>query len=383
MRNPYRMIRITHPLLVLLLLLGAHGAALADGSAEETPLQPYGQAVEINPDPAGVFWISDPTAGEIRSLDPASSTMVIYPVGGLPSDARSNGAGKVWWANNAENKVSRLTIASRTIHTWTLPPGFESSRLNQTALDASGGLWLTDLANSFLFYLNPAGTELCHYTLPVIARSDTLLLQDERVWLADTVNGQIGYLDTIQDTFTWWSLPYGSLPSGLALDENNHLWWADPQQGELARLDPGAGVNPVTVYTHPTAGHPTMLAIADGLVWFTDQNRFGVLDPAVAQGEALDIAPYPMAANETCVPLAAPATRTIPSTPGIAEWAETTLTVQPAPPGWRLIALPEGANLQGIAIRGEETWLVDQGRQQVVKATGLLESRLFLPILHR
>lgn len=357
--------------------LSRASSPLAGLSAQETPLDPAGAAYEVNPDSQGILWVSDSAAGEIRRVDPSDGGYTIYHVGGLPSDARSDGAGMLWWADTASGKVGRLTTADGKASLWTIPG---SSGVYGTALDGSGRLWVTDNSLSFLYRLSLSASEVCTYTLPMIAASDYLVAAGSQVWLEDRVNGQIGRLNVNTSTFTWWSLPSGSRPTGLALDGQGNLWWADPLQGELARLAPGS--NRVTRYTQSAVQNPTMLALSDGRVWYTDQTRVGVLDPSLFSGSTLTITPYNQVSPPSCATLAPPSQRTITPATGQAVWASVTYPLLSSRTGWQVFQLPQGATAWGIAAL-ESVWLVDQGRQVLAKLPKETESRVYLPLVLR
>jgi streptogramin lyase len=358
------------PLLVKTVL-----AALA---VQEMPLNPTGLPFEINLDSQGFLWVSDNTSGEIWQVAAADGSYTIYPVGGGPSDARSDGAGSLWWSDSMSGQVGRLDISNGASSTWEIPG---SSGLYGTALDGAGGLWVTDSGLPYLYHLRPTASEVCTYTLPLDGFSNYPLVAGSLVWLGDRENSQILRLDTASQTFTGWQLPAGSRPNGMALDGSGSLWWADTNRGLLGRLNPSPSSNQVITYTQTTLQSPQMLTLADGKVWYSDQNGVGMLDPARFFGTASTITPYTQPGTPKCAQIAAPTTSTITPTPGQASWSDVTYPSLSSPNGWQVFQLPTGASTWGIAAQGEHIWLVDQGRRVLARFSKKIETQIFLPLI--
>ncbi len=364
-------------LLGLTAALGLAAGALALTS-QETPLNQSqtGEAYEINPDPQGILWVSDYGAGEVRRINPADGSFTAYKVGGGPSDARSDGAGDIWWVDAQFNQVGRLPLAGGSASLWEIPG---STGLYGTGLGVSGDIWVTDFVQPYLYHLSPSASELCTYTLPLDGTGDYLLVDEGNIWLGDYQNAQIDRLNVISDTFTTWSLPTGSRPTGMAIDGSGSLWWADTDRGLLASLTPGT--NQIITYTQSLALTPKMLTISDGLVWFSAQDKVGVLNPARAAGRSSTVQPQSQAVAKKCTPLAAPITTPITTSTGQAAWADVTYPSLFSPAGWQVFQLPTGASTWGIAAQGEHIWLVDQGRRVLAKLPKQTESQVFLPLI--
>jgi streptogramin lyase len=373
-----RLFRSLAPILLgfaLALSLAAGALAL---TSQETPLNQsqFAEAYELNPDPQGILWVSDYGAGEVRRVDPADGSYTAYQVGGGPTDARSDGATSLWWVDAQFNQVGRLPLAGGSASLWEVPG---STGLYGTGLGLSGDIWVTDFVQPYLYHLSPSASELCTYTLPLDGTSDYLLVDADEIWLGDYQNAQIDRLNVISDTFTTWSLPTGSRPTGMALDGNGGLWWADTDRGLLASLAPAT--NQVITYTQSLALTPKMLAISDGLVWFSAQDKVGVLDPAQASGRSTTVQPQTQPATKKCASLAAPITTPIATSTGQAVWAAAVYSPQSSAMGWHIYKLPIGSISQGIAAQGEHIWLVDQGRRVLARFSKKIETQVFLPLV--
>jgi streptogramin lyase len=351
-------------------------------TSQETPLNPAGEAYEINPDPGGILWISDYGAGEIRRVDPADGSYSAYVVGGGPSDARSDGAGSLWWVDAQFNQVGRLPLAGGNASLWEIPG---SIGLYGSGLGSNGDIWITDLIQPYLYHLVPSvsSSELCTYTLPADGVSDYLLVDSGQVWLGDWQNNRILRLDVTGGEFTGWDLAAGSRPTGMALDGNGNLWWADPTQGLLARLTPTSGASQIITYTQPALVNPTMLTLVDDKVWYSEPTRVGILDPALAVSQPVNVSSSTYPGTPKCATLADPITTPIASTSGQASWTEASYASVTSPSGWQVFQLPQGASAWGISAQGDYIWLVDQGRQVLAKLPKQTGSQVFLPFVKK
>jgi streptogramin lyase len=367
-------------LLILAVMLALTATTLAAFIAQETPLNPAGQAYELNRDPGGALWVSDYGAGEVRRVDPVNGNYTAYAVGGGPSDARSDGGVHFWWVDAQFNQVGRLPVAGGSASLWSIPG---SIGLYGTGLGTSGDIWVTDLIQPYLYHLTPtiSATELCTYTLPSNGSSDYLLVNGSQIWLGDWQNNRLLRLDVSGEEFTSWQLAAGSRPTGMALDGGGDLWWADPTRGLLAHLIPTPGASQVITYTQPALANPTMLTLVDEKVWFSEPTRVGVLDPARAVGISAPIASATYPGTPSCDPIADPVTTPITATSGQASWTEGNYASVSSPPGWQVFQLPQGASAWGIAASAENIWLVDQGRQRLAKLPKKTETLLYIPLV--
>lgn len=358
----------------LLALFSLTDGARADQPAQETGLNPTGEAYELNLDSQGMLWISDYGAGEIWRVNPPTGSYAIFEVGGRPSDARGDGAGRVWWADFDSNRLGRLSAADGEASIWEIPG---STGLYGTGLDANGNIWATDASEPYLYRLAPASSEVCTYTLPLDGLSEYLVVDGSQIWLGDLVNSQIDRLDTASETFTWWELPAGSYPEGMALDEDGNLWWADPSLGKLARLEPET--NHLITYTQSMVQIPQMISLAGRRVWYTDPGRVGVLDPNLDPGHVISVTQFSQPAIPSCASQLPPITNTVTVTIGQATWTTATYTTLFDQDGWQVFQLPAGSSPWGI-VAGDFVWIVDTGRQVLAR---IGEQRVYLPVILR
>ncbi len=368
--NSRRLLLCLFALIGLLALAGSVQAAL---QAQETPLAADGTAYELNVDSQGVLWVSDVNAGEIRAVNAASGAYTIYPVGGGPSDARSDGAGTTWWADYKSGKLCRLTTGNNQVTAWQIPG---STGLMGTALDESGEVWVSDSNASYLYQLDPMTNELCKYTLPNFGVGEYLLLEQGRIWIGDNINWRIVRLDGT--TLTWWNLPAGSYPRDLAPDGSGRMWWTDLSLNYVGRLDPATGS--IITFTAPYTGTPNMLRVAGDKVWYSQLNPGGVvrLDPAMASGITATVAVSSQAAISTCSTLLPLAPVAITPVSGQASWSGQQYQTVLDQAGWSIYEMPVNAIPWGIAVT-DKIWLVDSGRRVLARVS--VQSFIYLPMI--
>jgi streptogramin lyase len=347
----------------LLSLLAVASPAIASLLAQETDLNPSGTAFELNLDSQGMLWVTDSASGEIWGLDPASGATTVYPVGGGPSDARSNGAGLVWWADFTSNQLGRLSTAENQVDIWEIP---DSSSLYSTALAGDGAVWFTDFLDSNLYKLDPEQNQLCVYSLPDFGLGSYMAMSGQELWLGDYNNGRILKLDTTNDAFTWWQLPGNSYPQGIAVDGEGRVWWADSQLDIVGRLDP-VGLT-YDAFDPPTTQSPQMLALQGSRVWvgLINAGGIGLLNPAAASEQTYPVTTASQLASPNCSELLATIHDTLTPTSSTASWSDQAYLAATDQAGWTIFALPTGAAPWGIVNAGQ-IFAVDQGRQKLVR----------------
>jgi streptogramin lyase len=341
----------------------------------ETPLSPDGTVYDLNLDSQGTLWISDWGAGEIRSFDPATGAYTAYAVGGSPSDARSDGAGAVWWADYFNNQLGRLSTSTDEATAWQIP---NSTTLYSTALDPSGAVWVSDRWASSLYKLDPGTNQLCTYALPDMGVADHLYADGNRLWFGDAQNARMVRLQG--DTFDWWNLPAGSHPRAIRTAGNGQLWWTDPGQSYVGLLDTGQAT--ITTFAPPVSGQPQMLAEFDGKLWYSQQDpgQVVVLDPAVAVNETITATTGTLAVAPACGELQPLDPVTVATTSGEASWTGQCFATTLDEGGWTVYEMPQDSAPWGIAAT-DSVWLVDQYRQVLAALTPTTE--VYLPLLQR
>jgi streptogramin lyase len=345
-------------LAVAALLLTLFGIAGAAGiPANETALNPEGQAWEVNLDSQGTLWVSDLAAGEIWSFNTASGARTIYHVGGAPSDARGDGAGLVWWADFDSGRLSRLSTSTLQVTIWEIP---DSIGLYSTAIDGSGDVWVSDSYEPLLYKLDPDTNQICSYRVPDFALSEYLYADGQAIWFGDTGNQRIVRLQG--SVFDWWDLPAGSYPQDVEPDGDGLVWWTDGVQMVTGRLDPIGDT--ITTFTPPATGTPAMLTLSAGRVWYSQRfpGQVVMLDPLAAKGDTADVTTGSHEVAPACKELLPLAPVTATATSGQASWTGQTYETVLDEKGWTIYNIPTQSAPWGI-VAASKIWLVDQGRQ--------------------
>jgi streptogramin lyase len=356
------------PFLICILLLVALfwlvGVASADLEADETPLnQESGNAYEINADHHGVRWVSDNGAGEVRAYNPATGVYTIYLGMGAPSDARRAANGEVWWVDQQNDQLGRLSPGTNAVTRWDIP----STSPFGTSVDSSGAIWVTDFFQPDLYRFDPDTSQLCTFTYGTIGASDYILAHDGQVWLGDWINDGIHRLEIDTGQLTTWELPFNARPVGLALDNQGHFWWADSDRGELGRLEPGP--ERLTVFDTPTGGTPEMVTSSRGRVWYTDDYSqvLGRLDPQLAAGLSQVISTTETTLTPSCTTISPASSSTVDSSSATVSWSSVSYTTTVDADGWLINELPTDAYPWGITANSGEVWFVDNGRQVLAR----------------
>ena len=427
---PIRYIAAAAGIATMLLLLVAASISLAGGTMyREASLNAQGKALDVNQDATGNLFLSDPGASEIWQLQPATSVYTKYLDLPHPYDARPDGAGNIWWTDWATT-LGRINVLADNVTTWEIEPSQPQQALGGLALDGAGRVWLATYSYYFstgaaLYRFDPQTGQLCEYEWDGGSNSEYVLYDAGHVWLGDQGNQRIIRFDpaAAQDQVKWWSLPpglqvtstrsrnasphsrsqsppppasspyqnreqsalqEGLSPRGLALDADGHLWWADPSAIALASLDPAN--DQVTTYSLPGDSDPVMLTLDGGRVWYTTlSGSVGALDPRTASGSvATATTGSPTTTSASCRSIGMGTIATVSVAQGTLAWG-TPAELAPVLDGggWTIYQLPEGASLYGIAQSSGSLWVVDNGRQQLVRLDAGAPSRTFLPLIIR
>lgn len=336
-------------------------------------LNPAGEAYELNLDGASNLIITDGAVGEIWQVPSATSvtTYTVYHGAYGAVDAHADSAGNLWWVDYG-SVVGRFDITSDEITLWTFTiPG--STTLSGLTIDDSDRVWAVNLFPDgdfpqVLYRIDLPIREVCTYTFS--SRSEYVFHDAGDIWMGDWANDRIGKLDPVSDQYTYWQLPvsYNSWPGGMVMDASGQLWWADHDSGTdaLASLDPATDL--FTAYDLPVGADPQMVAVNGGSVWYTEQisGTVGRLDPAVATGITVTLTTVTSTVTPICDTLGNGVTSQSSRSTASSSWSGFELTVLMEADGWEVFDLPPGGSPWGIAHKFGATWVVDQGRQQLL-----------------
>lgn len=332
--------------------------------AEDMELNPSGTAYEINPDEDGHLWVSDFSGDEIRQINPATGVYTIYQDLNTPSDARSDGSGHIWWSDS-DNRLRRLALGSGLVTTWTLPAGRVPLG---TAVDGDGNVWVTDSTNPLLHRFDPETTELCSYAVPDGGTGNYIVADETDIWLSDYSVSRILRLEAASGEFTMWNLPWSSYVNGIGIDRDGDVWLAESGDHSLL-MQLESPINQLTVYTLPVGIWPEMLVVHEGLVWYSEDNvgTVGALDPVAADGVTSTLVVSSTQVTPSCSILGSGSSAPAVTSSGTVTWTAVVLTNVVDSDGWTVYALPVGSAPWGITVLGRDIFVVDQGRQTLVR----------------
>ena len=100
----------------LFLLLGGLVAGAGPLAVREAPLNPDGEAYEINSDGAGMLLVSDYGADEIRRVNPLTGAYEAFNVP-YPGDARGDASGRIWFTD-AVDVFASLDPTTGALTSW-------------------------------------------------------------------------------------------------------------------------------------------------------------------------------------------------------------------------------------------------------------------------
>jgi hypothetical protein len=264
---------------------------------------------------------------------------------------------------------------------WTLPnSGFPLG----TAVDQAGNIWVTDSVAPLLFRFNPGTTELCSFTVPDDGRGKYIATDGGDIWLSDYYRSRIIRLEPGSNTFTLWDLPWSSFVNGVGIDDGGDIWFAESWNPYLlARFEPQ--IHQLTAYTLPVGYWPEMLAFKANRVWYTEdlEGMVGGLDPKVAEHATMTLPVSSEQVSPTCEGLGPGTTTSAVTSSSTATWTTSVMTNVVDSQGWEIYQLPANSEPFGITVVGDQVFVVDLGRQVLIRATIEDVYNVYVPLVIR
>jgi streptogramin lyase len=357
--KPFARLVLSLTLLILILTQTALAVG-ADLLGQEMDLAEEGVPWEVNLDSQGILWISHTYPSQIWRVDPSVDEVTIYPVEGVPSDARGDSAGHLWWPDLYSNRLSRLSTANNQVTTWEIPG---SAGLYTTSIDGTGKIWVTDFSVSWVYRLDPLTSQVCRYALLDGGLANYIDVNGQDLWLGDSSNARLVRLDTLSGTYTWWQLPDESFPFDVELDVLGQLWWTD--RDFIGVLDPVS--NSFATFPLPPEQYPQVLSPRYGMVWYSFQGGYGVMNPAVAGG-SVDIADrFSQTVSPDCSQVAPTSAGQVTPEKKTISWQSQGYQMVFDQDGWLSYASPPDGSPFGMVAGETNLWLIDQSRAKLAK----------------
>jgi virginiamycin B lyase len=213
-----------------------------------------------------------------------------------PHDVRTDERGFVWYSNFVENFLGRLDPRTGEHVEYAYPvvkPGFPTGSL-ALEQDRDGNWWLATMFQSGLMKFDVASESFRHFPIPPGMNDDmtqqSLLMPrewrvDGKVWTNDVFRGRILRLDVASGQYEAFD-PFAGMkgrqhsPYGMAVDEQNNLYFMDFADEAIGRVDAKTGRS--AIYPTPTPRSRPRRTMVDeqGRVWFAEfaANKIAMFD---------------------------------------------------------------------------------------------------------
>ena len=192
-------------------------------------------------------------------------------------------------------------IPNFALSEWTVPTA--ASQPYGIGVDTNGRVWFTENATNKIARFDPSNNNFTEWnvTTPnsqphnifvkLVTTSNASVTQ---IFFTEFASSKIARFDSSTNNLTEWTLPAGSNPAGIYVDENNDIWFAESGRDIIARLV--TSTSTLTEWTLPgatsTAGTPllkpwgiyvqvvTTPSYSNRFVWFTETlgNKIGRLE---------------------------------------------------------------------------------------------------------
>jgi virginiamycin B lyase len=183
----------------------------------------------------------------------------------IPSAIALAPDGAVWFTLDSSNAIG--WIQGGQIHK--IARGGETIEALGLAVDAAGGVWMTDISGQAIRHLARDGSRDSVGVPGALAQLGRLASgPDGAIWFADSWGNSITRL-TGQELRAYPAAEANAAPFGVAVDKHGTVWATLQIANKLMRIDPDGTVSELDLPTGNAV--PTDIALDDsGGVWFTE-----------------------------------------------------------------------------------------------------------------
>lgn len=295
------------------------------------------------------------SGGAIGSLNTKTNTVTEWASTGIISPQGVTALGSsILFVDQTANTINMLNPKTNTLTTWGVPaPSYGPLSLVAVGTgifftEQSGKIAMLDrYENEITEWAVPGGN---HNPLDIAATED-----GSGIWFSQGSGSQLNVLNLDDNTFQQWTIPGSLLASptvrGIAVSEQDHVFFADGLDSAIGSLDPST--NTITAWITPGFSSPTELQVQELAergsesqepfrVDFTDpaENLVWRLLTALQVGASTTVLPTTTAVTPT-VTLVTPSTSTLTRTSSV-------LT-------------PTVTSVSGVVTGGFEQWVVPTG----------------------
>jgi len=249
---------------------------------------PHGLTVDAK----GHVWFAETAGFHLGELDPATGSIVRYP---MDSSGRSKGRGhspvvdskqNVWFTVIQGDMIGKWDRQTGKSTVWKVPT--QGAAPYGIALDKDDNVWFAEFRRCKIGKFDPRTERFTEYVVPSQPCTIRRLGVDSQgmVWYGDFSNGKIGKIDPTSGKIVQYDIPMPfSEPYDVWADREDAIWISDGGQGgALIRFD--QRTKKFTYYPTPQITDQPKLAITrEGAIWYTPRSSLraavGVLYPNV------------------------------------------------------------------------------------------------------
>jgi streptogramin lyase len=203
-------------------------------------------------------------------------TEFTIPTSGSEPHGISAGAdGNVWFAEEAANKIGRITPAG-SITEFPIPTA--ASRPFYIAQGPDGNVWFTELATQKIGKMTTAGSAVDY---PISPLSDPVGIApgpDHNMWFAESGTDMIGKITT-SGSVSEYPVTSGSHPTFISAGPDGNMWFDEYVANRIGRITTLGSVAEYTTLT--SSSGPSGIATGpDGGMWFAEcaSNKIGRIE---------------------------------------------------------------------------------------------------------
>jgi virginiamycin B lyase len=271
------------------LLLTASGASAAPtGSIRQYPTpSPNSEPTAIAPGPEGSMWFTEQREDKIGRITltgaPINEWTIPTPAG-EPTSITLGPDGNLWFTEEKGDKIGRIT-PSGVISEFPLPPN-----RNPNAITAGPGglIWFTENGEEEnekkehvrvgrIGRISTAGGVPSETIIPTSTGEPMGITEgpDGNIWFTERAAGNVGRM--IGNEISEFHVNGGGGPSGITVGPNGELWFTLEYGDKIGRITTSG--TPITQTQLPTPNsRPNQIALGpDGALWFTENGSHKVI----------------------------------------------------------------------------------------------------------
>src|SRR6266849_305758 len=225
--------------------------------------------------PDGSLWFTEQMVSKLGRLDPASGTIIEFPLKGKndgPHGLVADREGNIWYTGNFAGYIGKLDPHTGKITQYKMPDD-KAADPHTAVFDAQGMLWFTVQIGNMVGRLDPKTGKIELKVVPTKdARPYGIQISSKGVpFFCEFGTNKIAKIDPQTMEIKEYPLAQGVLPRRLAIAADDRIYFTDYQGGNLGRLDPVSGTAKMWPSPGGAGANPYGIAITpDGMVWYSE-----------------------------------------------------------------------------------------------------------------